>query len=141
MPETAPLSRADLVATMGEFQSTVMQGVAMQIKQQSDLLLGQIGQVVDSQLGDLRKEIQTKQGEQDSKISRLEARMALFDGKLEEFMAARNQDEKKILSLQETMATDEAQTYIDVDWDSAPDQTKLRINATANVSRSSLLTA
>eukprot|EP00973_Karenia_brevis_P068820 9567835-Karenia_brevis.AAC.1 len=83
MPETPPLSRADLVATMGEFQSSVMQGVAMQIKQQSDLLLGQIGQVVDSQLGDLRKEIQTKQGEQDSKIFQLEARMAQFDSKLE----------------------------------------------------------
>eukprot|EP00973_Karenia_brevis_P022453 3092012-Karenia_brevis.AAC.1 len=37
--EPAPLSRADLVSTMGEFQSSVMQ----QIKQQSDLLLFQIG--------------------------------------------------------------------------------------------------
>eukprot|EP00973_Karenia_brevis_P093515 12417676-Karenia_brevis.AAC.1 len=60
-----------------------MQGVALQIKQQSDLLLGQIGMVVDAQLGDLRKEIQTKHGEQDSKISQLEARMAQFDSKLE----------------------------------------------------------
>eukprot|EP00973_Karenia_brevis_P025097 3460183-Karenia_brevis.AAC.1 len=39
------------------------------------------------------------------------------------------------------MATDDAQTYIDVDWDSAPDQTKLRINTASNVSRSSLLSA
>eukprot|EP00973_Karenia_brevis_P026152 3609049-Karenia_brevis.AAC.1 len=37
--EPAPLSKADLVSTMGEFQNTVMQ----QIKQQSDLLLFQIG--------------------------------------------------------------------------------------------------
>eukprot|EP00973_Karenia_brevis_P003825 528717-Karenia_brevis.AAC.1 len=37
--EPPPLSRADLVSTMGEFQSSVMQ----QIKQQSDLLLFQIG--------------------------------------------------------------------------------------------------
>eukprot|EP00973_Karenia_brevis_P046222 6408833-Karenia_brevis.AAC.1 len=96
MPETAPLSRADLVATMGEFQSSVMQGVAQQIKQQSDLLLFQIGKVMDAQMGDLRKEFQTKQSEQDSKISELEARMAHFDGKLEEFLAARHQDEKRI---------------------------------------------
>eukprot|EP00973_Karenia_brevis_P003666 507860-Karenia_brevis.AAC.1 len=60
MPETAPISRADSVATIGEFQSSVMQGVAMQIKRQSDLLMGQICQVVDSQFGDLHKEIQTK---------------------------------------------------------------------------------
>eukprot|EP00973_Karenia_brevis_P041462 5736932-Karenia_brevis.AAC.1 len=44
-------------------------------------------------------------------------------------------------SLQETMATDEAQTYVDLDWDSIPDQTKLRINTTSNVSRASLLNA
>eukprot|EP00973_Karenia_brevis_P021593 2968734-Karenia_brevis.AAC.1 len=44
-------------------------------------------------------------------------------------------------SLQETMATDEAQTYVDLDWDSIPDQTKLRINTTSNVSRTSLLNA
>eukprot|EP00973_Karenia_brevis_P032755 4520987-Karenia_brevis.AAC.1 len=37
--EPAPLSKADLVSTMGEFQNCVMQ----QIKQQSDLLLFQIG--------------------------------------------------------------------------------------------------
>eukprot|EP00973_Karenia_brevis_P091819 12409287-Karenia_brevis.AAC.1 len=55
LSEPAPLSRADLVATMGEFQSSVMQGVAQQIKQQSDLLLFQIGKVMDAQMGDLRK--------------------------------------------------------------------------------------
>eukprot|EP00973_Karenia_brevis_P060497 8414044-Karenia_brevis.AAC.1 len=115
---------------MGEFQSSVMQ----QIKQQSDLLLFQIGKVMDAQMGDMRKEFQTKHSEQDTKISQLEARMATFDNKLEEFLAARQQDEKRMQSIQETMATDEAQTYIDLDWDAIPDQTKLRINTTSNVS-------
>eukprot|EP00973_Karenia_brevis_P065911 9162223-Karenia_brevis.AAC.1 len=39
------------------------------------------------------------------------------------------------------MATDEAQSYVDLDWDAIPDQTKLRINTTSNVSRASLLSA
>eukprot|EP00973_Karenia_brevis_P065707 9133315-Karenia_brevis.AAC.1 len=61
---------------MGGLQSSVFQDVAMQIKQQKDLLLGQIGQLVDSLLGDLRKEILTKPSEQDSKISQRETRLA-----------------------------------------------------------------
>eukprot|EP00973_Karenia_brevis_P089754 12399312-Karenia_brevis.AAC.1 len=64
-----------------------------------------------------------------------------MDSMMEEFMAPRNQDEKRILSMQETIATDEALTFLDVDWDSAPDQTKLRINAASNVSRTSLFCA
>eukprot|EP00973_Karenia_brevis_P075164 10441300-Karenia_brevis.AAC.1 len=39
------------------------------------------------------------------------------------------------------MAADEAQSYIDLDWDAIPDQTKLRVNTTSNVSRASLLSA
>eukprot|EP00973_Karenia_brevis_P060535 8418712-Karenia_brevis.AAC.1 len=68
-------------------------------------------------MGDMRKEFHAKHTEQDSKIARLEDRMALFDNKFEEFMVARQQDEKKMQSLQETMATDEAQSYVDLDWD------------------------
>eukprot|EP00973_Karenia_brevis_P038635 5332075-Karenia_brevis.AAC.1 len=131
------LSKADLVSTMGEFQSAVTQ----QIKQQSDLLLFQIGKVMDAQMGDMRKEFHAKHTEQDSKIARLEARMALVDNKFEEFLAARQQDEKKMQALQETMAADEAQSYVDLDWDAVPDQTKLRINTTSNVSRACLLSA
>eukprot|EP00973_Karenia_brevis_P073499 10212508-Karenia_brevis.AAC.1 len=67
--------------------------------------------------------------------------MALFDNKFEEFLVARQQDEKRMQSLQDTLATDEAQSYVDLDWDAIPDQTKLRINTTANVSRTSLLSA
>eukprot|EP00973_Karenia_brevis_P080676 11192954-Karenia_brevis.AAC.1 len=122
---------------MGEFQLIVMQ----QIKQQSDLLLFQIGKVMDAQMGDMRKEFQTKHTEQDTKISRLEARMVQFDNKFEKFLAARQLDAKRIQSLQATMAADEAQTPIDLDWDATPDQTKLRINTTSNVSRASMLSA
>eukprot|EP00973_Karenia_brevis_P050224 6970753-Karenia_brevis.AAC.1 len=61
--------------------------------------------------------------------------MAQFDNKLEEFLAARQRDEKKLQSLQETMATDDAQTFMDLDWDATPDQAKLRINTASNVSR------
>eukprot|EP00973_Karenia_brevis_P082970 11504132-Karenia_brevis.AAC.1 len=63
---------------------------------------------MDAQMGDMRKEFQTRHSEQDSKISRLEARMALFDNKFEEFLVARQQDEKRMQSLQDTLATDEA---------------------------------
>eukprot|EP00973_Karenia_brevis_P012245 1662125-Karenia_brevis.AAC.1 len=60
-----------------------------------------IGKVMDAQMGDMRKEFQAKQTEQDSKIAQLEARMATFDNKLEEFLATRQQDEKKMQALQE----------------------------------------
>eukprot|EP00973_Karenia_brevis_P075713 10521460-Karenia_brevis.AAC.1 len=80
----------------------------------------------------MRKEFQAKQSEQDTKIFQLETRMAQFDNKLEEFLAARQQDEKRMQTLQGTMATDETQSYIDLDWDAVPDQTKLRINTTSN---------
>eukprot|EP00973_Karenia_brevis_P012918 1752625-Karenia_brevis.AAC.1 len=90
-------------------------------------------------MGDLRKEIQTKLREQVSMISQLEDRLALFDSKFEKFLIASNQREKRFLALQETMATKEAMTFTDVDWDYAPDHSKPRIYATANVSRPSLL--
>eukprot|EP00973_Karenia_brevis_P006662 905250-Karenia_brevis.AAC.1 len=60
------------------------------------MVLLQIGKVMDAQMGDIRKEFRAKQSEQDTRISRLETRMAQFDSKLEEFLAVRQQDEKKM---------------------------------------------
>eukprot|EP00973_Karenia_brevis_P018858 2585543-Karenia_brevis.AAC.1 len=65
---------------------------------------------MEAQMGDMRKEFQSKQTEQDAKISLLEAKMAKFDNKFEEFLLARLQDEKSIQSMQEALATDETQS-------------------------------
>eukprot|EP00973_Karenia_brevis_P076158 10577471-Karenia_brevis.AAC.1 len=64
-----------------------MAGVAQQIKMQSDQLLVQVETVVEAQICDLRKEVVSKNEEQDTKFDVPNKRMETMDSKSEDFLA------------------------------------------------------
>eukprot|EP00973_Karenia_brevis_P089483 12397986-Karenia_brevis.AAC.1 len=49
--------------------------------------------------------------------------------------------ERRITELADTMAKDEEQTYVDVDFDSVPDPTVVRANCSESITRKTFLHA
>eukprot|EP00973_Karenia_brevis_P013037 1770256-Karenia_brevis.AAC.1 len=120
-PREGYVTTWQLSEALAEFQSTVSQGMDKQLQSATGELLQKVAAVVDAQVGAVQNEVRHLADTTDKRFAELEQRFERKLVEIEKRMAeaerSKEEAERRIKDMADTLAKDDEQTCVDVDFD------------------------